>query len=85
MSRREIPARQPGDTVFVGWDRPLQTFFAQVYKDGYSEDENPVVWVGADRPRELCGVNDLEQAVGPYAELTAAMRATLIGDKEQGR
>jgi hypothetical protein len=29
MSRHEIPARNPGHKIIVGWDPPMQTFFAQ--------------------------------------------------------
>jgi hypothetical protein len=30
MSRHEIPALDPAHKVIVGWDPPMQTFFAQV-------------------------------------------------------
>ena len=30
MSRHSIPSKDPNHTVVVGWDPPLQTFFAQV-------------------------------------------------------
>src|SRR5208283_4453511 len=34
-------------TVVVGWDNPLQTYFAQVSRDDAAEDEDPLVlWLG---------------------------------------
>jgi hypothetical protein len=47
MSRYSIPAQQPGLTVIVGWDNPLQTLFAQVF-DPSSEDEEDayLLWIG---------------------------------------
>ena len=85
MSRHEIPAKNPDDTVFVGWDHPLLTFFGQVYRQGVREDRNPVFWVGASRLRELYEVDDLVRAMRPYAELSGDIQATLYGDKDEGR
>ena len=29
MSRYNIPSQNPALTIIIGWDNPLQTFFAQ--------------------------------------------------------
>ena len=38
MSRYTIPAQDPALSIIVGWDNPLQTFFAQAF-DPSVEDE----------------------------------------------
>ena len=85
MSRHEVPAKAPGDVVFVGWDRPLYTFFGQVYRASVDDDENPVFWVGADRPRELLRAEDLALKLAPYATLSDHILATLRRDKDANR
>jgi hypothetical protein len=84
MSRREVPAKESGRQVFVGWDHALLTFFLQVYDPSRDEEENPVVWRGASR-RELYDLDDLLRVASPHAEIDAEMRATLYGDRDEGR
>lgn len=56
MSRYHIPGYTPGLTIHVGWDNPLQTFFAQVVDHEIdNEEESMLVWVGTD----LCDVPTL--------------------------
>jgi len=46
-SRRTIPPHRPGHVVIVGWDNPMETFFAQVLPAGGDvDDRNLVLWVG---------------------------------------
>ncbi|MBB5712818.1 hypothetical protein FHT02_004079 [Sphingomonas xinjiangensis] len=50
MSRYKLEPRADRNDVdhaIVGWDRPLETFFAQVFSTA-SPNEDPIVWVGAD-------------------------------------
>lgn len=87
MSRHEIPALDPLNKVIVGWDHPLQTFFAQV-KSSLLEETDPddpfLLWVGCSL-REIYEVEDLARALRKYAELTPDMRSILYGDKDEGR
>jgi hypothetical protein len=47
MSRYSILAQDPRWIVIVGWDNPLQTFFAQVFDPSIEEDEEAdLLWVG---------------------------------------
>ena len=47
MSRYSLPAQQPGLTVIVGWDNPLQTLFAQVFDPSIEDDEAAcLLWIG---------------------------------------
>lgn len=87
MSRHEVPAREPAHKVIVGWDHPLLTFFVQVIdraKEDDDEDEKFVLWAGTHRC-ELHEVEDLAACVRRYATLSAEIRATLYGDKDEGR
>ena len=82
MSRRYIPARQPGVTVVVGWDNPMSTFFAQVTRVQDDDDErDPVMfWIGG-MFGEVCRAEDLAQPLAPYADLTAADIGQLRADR----
>jgi len=87
MSRHEIPAANPAHKVIIGWDHPLQTFFVQIIDrelEAAGEDDKFVRWRGTHL-RELYEVEDLVRTVGKYAVVTAEMRATLYGDKDEGR
>jgi hypothetical protein len=87
MSRHEIPPRDPAQKVIVGWDPPLQTYFAQVIdraKEDAGEDEKFVAWHGCSR-RALYEVEELARKISRFAELTPDLRATLYGDKDEGR
>jgi hypothetical protein len=85
MSRHRIEALDAKHEVWVGWDRPLQTYFCQVYDTKLPEDENPILWLGADRPRQVREPDGLVRALKPYAELSPAIIRTLFADQEQGR
>jgi patatin-like phospholipase/acyl hydrolase len=47
MSRYEIEAKDSEKyVVVIGWDRPLQTFFAQVIEKGRDHDWDMRLWTG---------------------------------------
>jgi hypothetical protein len=82
MSRHEIPARDNGLTVVVGWDNPLQTFFTQVARPSVSDedDDHMLLWVGT-APREVITVEDLARHLGPFADLPAELAEQLRADR----
>lgn len=83
MSRHSIPAREPNLAIVVGWDNPLQSFFAQVARpeDPDREDDDPVLlWVGA-APREVITVEVLAQHLVPYADLPSDVAEQLRQDR----
>ena len=82
MSRYEIPTRAPDLTAAVGWDNPLQSFFAQVSRpeEGDDEEDNMILWVGA-APREVVTVEDLAQHLAPFADLAPDMAERLRADR----
>ncbi len=81
-SRRTIPARYLAITVVVGWDNPMQTFFAQVDRaEGNDDpDDPPLLWVGT-RDSEIRRAEDLVRPLAPYADLTDAHLAQLRADR----
>lgn len=87
MSRHEIPAKRADVIVSVGWDSPLQTYFAQVeQKDPSDEDEGILLWVGGS-PKEIQTPEALAGALAAYADLSAetiaALRADFVADLDR--
>lgn len=84
MSRYEIPARDRSLSVVVGWDNPLQTFFAQVAQpapaDDDGDDDPILLWIGTDS-REVITVEDLARHLAPFADLPADVAERLCVDR----
>lgn len=84
MSRHEIPARDQTLSVVVGWDNPLQTYFAQVARpeqaDDEDEDDPMLLWVGTE-PREVITVEDLARHLAPFADLATEMAQHLRAER----
>src|SRR5262245_19881420 len=79
MSRHVIMGRTPEHVSVVGWDNPMQTFYAQVYGrfDATKEEqEDPILWVGTTW-EELTSVDALQAVIAPYVTLTPQMRLRL--------
>ncbi|NEP11595.1 MAG: hypothetical protein F6K14_15560 [Symploca sp. SIO2C1] len=65
--------------VLVGWDSPLETFFAQVWTN--EDDEEPVFWTGNSR----CQWTDIEvfiESFSPWFTLPASIKQQLIEDQQ---
>ena len=70
MSRHDVPARAPDLAVVVGWDGPLQTFFAQVHRQIPGAGQSKIIlWVGMQQ-REIADAAQLAALLAPFAELT---------------
>lgn len=95
MSRHDLQPRagQPDVTrAVIGWDRPLQTFYAQVFcrTEDEPEEGEALIWIGTE-PGELLTPEAAIAIVEPHAiippdlaeRLAADMRATL--DQRDGR
>ena len=84
MSRHEIPARDRSLSIVVGWDNPLQTFFAQVAQpkapDDDEDDDPMLLWVGTE-PREVVTVEDLARHLAPFADLSDETASQLRADR----
>ncbi len=89
MSRHDLQPRGDQPTVIkatVGWDRPLQTFFAQVFfaTEDEPEEGEALIWQGTE-PGELPTPEAAIAVVAPHAivpddlasRLNAEMRETI--------
>ena len=82
MSRHNLDPLNPTHEVVVGWDRPLDTFFAQMI-DTTADDESDareVLWIGTD----LCEAPDpaaVLAAVAPFAFVPPDLLDQLARDR----
>lgn len=89
MSRYELQPKSYTPrvaSVVVGWDRPLNTFFAQVFmKSGVPGDEpEATIWEGT----ELGQIQSAAEAlalIDAYADVPADMAARLEVDRDNSR
>lgn len=84
MSRYELTPRNDLPDVIqavVGWDRPLQTFFAQVFTRTEAEPKEgeATIWLGTE-PGELPTPEAAIAVVAPYAEVPETLAAQLQDD-----
>ncbi|GGN39789.1 hypothetical protein FHR83_006641 [Actinoplanes campanulatus] len=75
MTRHELTS-DGGFEVVVGWDRPLNTFFAQVFDVHKPEDDAEVLWIGVSL-REIHDPQQVIDAVRPYAQIPADLEFRL--------
>jgi hypothetical protein len=81
MSRYSIPAQQPGLTVIVGWDNPLQTLFAQVFDPFIEDDEAAcLLWIGT-APEAIPTVAALQAQLTGWATIPPAILDCLTRDQ----
>ena len=82
MSRYNISLQQPGLTVIVGWDNPLQTLFAQVC-DPSREDEGDayLLWIGT-APGAISTVAALQAQLSGWATIPPAILDRLIREQQ---
>lgn len=83
MSRYELTPR-PGNGVIkavIGWDRPLQTFFAQIFTPTEEEPDEgeATIWLGTE-PGELATPEAAIRVVEAYADIPDTLAATLRAD-----
>lgn len=81
MSRYKLTAREDRpdiDHAVLGWDRPLETFFAQVFTKA-SPEEDAIVWVGTDYG-EIRSPEAAIGAVEQYAVIPDDIIARLLND-----
>ena len=81
-------------TIVLGWDPPLATYFAQVWKGDPGSPENvrcdhpdlepePLLCIGV-RPEEIATVEALGESLKPYAEIPTELIGSLRGDRDHG-
>jgi hypothetical protein len=76
--------------IVVGWDNPLETFYAQVWEQyvderpGHEEREELELWMGLER-REIGDLEELEELVEPYGPIPGRIRDDLEEDHARWR
>jgi copper oxidase (laccase) domain-containing protein len=81
---QHIVTNEKGKFVF-GWDQPLQSFFLQQHDGDLSEEENPVVWLGATTASRMYEVEDLVRAAARNGlTIDYPTQVKLYGEKDDG-
>jgi hypothetical protein len=82
MSRHEIEPFAKRFEVTVGWDRPMNTFFAQVEdRELTDEDSDPViVWVGTSHS-EILQPEALQHHIARFVTIPQEIIDTLHADR----
>ncbi|MCF8708690.1 hypothetical protein [Rhizorhapis sp. SPR117] len=83
MSRYELKPR-PGNGIIkavVGWDRPLQSFFAQIFTptDEEPEEGEATIWLGTE-PGELPSPEVAIRVLEAYVDIPERLAADLAAD-----
>ncbi len=60
--------KQPNTHVVVGWDWPLNTYYAQIHDHNQHEDDQIIASVGNEL-NEIHRIDDLKTIIGPYVNL----------------
>jgi hypothetical protein len=82
MSRYRITAQNPALTVIVGWDNPLQTFFAQAFDPSVEDEaEADLLWIGTAL-QDIPTVAALQAQLTGWATIPPAIVARLTGDQQ---
>ena len=81
MSRYPIPAHGARYQVIVGWDDPLETFWAQVFDPTIDDDDTAyMLWEGLGY-QAITTVEALAAAIESFATLPAAVVQQLHDDR----
>lgn len=79
MTRHILRANSHAAHVHVGFDRPLNTFYAQVHFPGHDADDIPDIWLGADT--RISDAHDIITAIRAYAHIPPELYDTLTADQ----
>ena len=88
MSRHSVPLKPGVDATeaWAGWDRPLQTFYVQVFRrnetgdDSDEAEEEELLWVGSD-VGELRTPDEALRLLAPWCNIPDDLSATLQIDR----
>jgi hypothetical protein len=88
MSQRIVPIDKTKEAQ-IGWDQPMLTYYAQIYKLDESgrrvsaEHGGTILWVGT-KQTELYTLEDLIVALRGQLKLTHEMKVQLHCDRDEG-
>lgn len=89
MSRYRIPVKDTVKdaekiSVHVGWDNPLQTFFATVLMpDPNDEDKDLILLSRGVYPDEITTVSEIATLISPWADMPPATTRRMEQDKAE--
>ena len=82
ISLPSIDDTTPDRETYVGWDRGLGTYFAQVF-DGVDRDGEDIVTLDlGNEPGELSSPDQAIDAVRPYAQIPEDLDSTLVEQRD---
>jgi hypothetical protein len=82
MSRYTFTGHRPALSIVVGWDKPLRTYFAQVWEGGGPPAGELRLWVGAGLDRVLT-VETLAGLLAPYGDIPKRLVSRLEDDQDR--
>lgn len=82
MSRYVLQAKNPQFECVVGWDAPLETFFAQVLDPAAKEENEFIGWWGGSL-REIENARELVALMKEYAEIPEEILSRLEKDQAE--
>jgi hypothetical protein len=87
MSRYTIPSKDPLNFhCVVGYDDPLQTFFANVETLVVDEErEDDLIFANGYTSQEVKSVDELQNAISQYADIPPYIREKLEEDKKNSK
>jgi len=85
MSRHSVQPLNPDHTVIVGWDDPLETFFAQVWDNSIElseddEEDKQLVFMVGYVGKEVPTIEKLQEVLQPFAHITDEINQQLQRD-----
>lgn len=82
MSRHTFAGKSGATNVTIGWDRPLATFFVQVFRPDPQQggEDTAFIWEGT-AAGELPTAASAMRLAEPYADLPPTLGATLETDR----
>ena len=82
MSRHVFPGHTGATVVAIGWDRPLQTFFVQVFRPHPTRkgEDSAFIWKGTDL-REITIAAKAIEIARPWSHLPDDLAMTLETDR----
>ena len=83
-SRYRLEGHRPSLVIIVGWDRPLATYFLQVWDvpaSAEDHEEGELLLWGGTAWGELRGIGDLAHALSPFAALPRGLAARLLAER----
>ena len=82
MSRYNIPSQNPALTIIIGWDNPLQTFFAQAFDPSVEDEaEADLLWIGTAL-QEIPTVAALQAQLTGWATIPPTIVDRLMRDQQ---